>query len=116
MATESVNESTRNSDQVSQDGRPLHYVWIGGGESVLTIAFDKGGLSCPPQADQCKQLNSTILGLARALKSVIHHAEDGPEDTSYLMQPAEDIANAIIFFSQLSAAIQSEISGEAAGR
>jgi len=82
-------------------------LWIGGGSEVLTLSIDKHSKAFPPDIKQCQALNNTIQGLARAAKAVVFHA-DNDSDTSFAMQPVEDIADAIIILSQLSAAISAE--------
>lgn len=86
-------------------------LWIGGGDGeVLTITIDKHSKAFPPDVKQCARLNDMIQGLARAARSVAYHARIEPSaDTEFLMGPTEDIADAIMLLSQLSAAICAEV-------
>lgn len=84
------------------------------GDFVLSYSLDKESGGFPPAADQVKALNSTIQGLSRAIKSVYFQSEnDSSAEASFLIQPVEDIANAIMILSQLSEAVQSRLSEEA---
>lgn len=93
-------------------GGSKHDLWIGGDNGdVLTITIDKHCKRFPPGLKQCQLLNDMIQGLARAARSVAYHARtDLSADTEFLMGPAEDIADAIMLLSQLSAAISAEVS------
>ena len=109
MANESVAIAT---GQASDKRGSKHDLWITGGDVVLTVTIDKQCKEFPPRFEQCGHLNNTIQGLARAAKAVVFHAENDPTgDTSFAMQPIEDIADAIILLSQLSDAIRIEAGG-----
>jgi hypothetical protein len=85
-----------------------HDLWIGAG-SVLTISINKQSKAWAADEEQCGYLNRMIQGLARAAKSVKFHADnDVSVDTDFVMQPVEDIADAIVLLSQLSEAIRAE--------
>lgn len=105
MATESV--ATRPDTEAGSS----HDLWIGGG-NVLTIQLDKDCKQFPPTSNHCADLSNMIQGLARAAKSVVFQAENDMTETTFLMQPVEDIANAIILLSQLSEAVRSELEGQ----
>lgn len=94
------------------EGAREYALWIGGDHgSVLTISIDKRTKGFPPDFEQCQLLNDMIQGLARAARSVAYHARtDLSADTEFLMGPAEDIADAIMLLSQLSAAVCAEAS------
>lgn len=105
MASESV--ATTSAAPATRCGS-THDLWIK--SSVLTVRIDKNDSDSPPEFDQCRQLNETIQGLARAAKAVIYQADnDTTSDAIFCMQPIEDIADAIILLSQLSRAVQSEL-------
>lgn len=93
---------------VSQAGTE-HDLWVGG-RNVLSIRLDLGSKHFPPAPHHCADINQMIQGLARSAKAVVFQAEnetDGVE-TSFLLQPLDDIADAIILLSQLSEAVRSE--------
>lgn len=104
MATESV--ATRAAAQVGSS----HDLWTGGG-NVLTVRLDRDCKEFPPTSDHCAEISNMIQGLARAAKSVVFQAENDVRETTFLMQPVEDIANAIILLSQLSEAVRCEKEG-----
>lgn len=81
-------------------------LWIG--KEVLTIAMGQSSLAFEPTLAQTGHLNKMIQGLARAAKSVVVHAEDD-KHTEFVIQPIEDIADAIILLSQLATAVQDEL-------
>lgn len=109
MAITSVAIETGSS---SVEKGSKHDLWVAGGNMVLTVTIDKQCKDFPPETRQCGHLNNTIQGLARAAKAVVFHAEnDSKVETSFAMEPIEDIANAIILLSQLSDAIRSEVDG-----
>jgi len=109
MAKKSVAIATGSA---SVERGSKHDLWITGGNAVLTVTIDKQCKEFPPETEHCRYLNNSIQGLARAAKAVVFHAEnDSTVDTSFAMQPIEDIADAIILLSQLSDAIQSEVGG-----
>lgn len=85
-------------------------LWFGGsGGEVLTITIDRHSKAFPPRWTHCQLLNDTIQGLVRATKAVAYQASnDSSADAEFLMQPIEDIADAIMILSQLSAAISAE--------
>lgn len=86
-----------------------HSLWIGGEECVLTITLNKHSRAFPPTTEKCDYLNQMIQGLARAAKDVIYRAtNDANTDPEFVIQPVDDIADAIILLSQLSEAIRSE--------
>lgn len=96
MATESV--TTAGS---------THGLWIGD-DCVLTFDINKASREFPPSLDQCTKLNAMIQGLARAARATVYYAENAPSNADFLMQPVEDIADAILLLSQLSQAVLDE--------
>lgn len=107
MASESVSSDPDTKARGSE-----HNLWIGSG-SVLTFYLDRDCRAFPPERKDVQELNKMILGLARASKSVIFHAENDQEnDSVFLNGPLEDIANAIVLLSQLSEAVSIALEGE----
>ena len=104
-----------SSESVTTAGAPTacgneFSLWIGGAYGVvLTFTIDKHSKAFPPNVKQCQSLNLMIQGLARAIRAVAYQAANDPScDAEFAVEPAEDIADAIMILSQLSAAIQSE--------
>lgn len=95
MATESV--ATSGSE---------HGLWLNI-DQVLSITLNRESQGFPPTLDHCTRINTMIQGLARAARSVMFHAERAEDE--FVAQPVEDIADAILFLSQLSNAVQEEV-------
>jgi hypothetical protein len=107
MKPESVDTAIDTAQTMSGS---RHDLWIGGdGGEVLTITIDKYSKAFPPDVKQCQLLNDMIQGLARATRSVVYHASNETSvDTEFVTQPIEDIVDATMILSQLSAAICAE--------
>ncbi len=109
--------STQSKQVVATRGSE-HGLWIHGG-NVLSVTLDRESKGFPPDLKCCGSLNRTIQGLARAIQSVVYHAESQgselPVDGEFLMQPVEDLTDAIVLLSQLSDAIVHEVT-RAGGR
>lgn len=92
--------------------RDAHALWVGK-SSVLEVSMDPKSTGYPPAQEHSVALNTMVQGLARALRSVVYHAEhDASSDAAFLMQPVEDIADAIVLLTQLSGAVQQELHPE----
>jgi len=108
MAIQSV--ATANHEPAA--GWTKHDLWIGN-KAVLTVAMGRDCREFQPQREHCRSLNLMIQGLAQATKSLIYQAEnDTSIETNFVIQPLEEIANAIILFSQLSEAVRAELDGK----
>jgi hypothetical protein len=106
-----ASKSVATTDNPAASGSK-HDLWIGAdGGAVLTITIDKRSMEFPPDIKQCHRLNEMIQGLARATRAVAYAASNDPSgNTDFEMQPVEEIADAILVLSQLSAAICAEAS------
>lgn len=106
MAMHSV--ANRTDEALASRGSD-HDLWIGE-KRVLTIVLDRKGKGCPPHTEHCKSLNRMIQDLARAAKAVVYQAEnDVNQDATFITQSIDGIAEAITLLSQLSTAVQSEV-------
>lgn len=84
-------------------------LWLAGGH-VLTISIDPTGKRFQPIKEHITSLHETIELLARASKAVMAAAENHDERSPELvLQTIEGISDSIVFFSQLSRAVQEQL-------
>lgn len=82
------------------------YLWIS--NDLLAVNIDRQ--SVPTEPKHAVLLQDMIQGLARAARAVAYQVQtDDKADPEFLVQPIEDIANAIVLLSQLSAAVSEDI-------
>lgn len=102
MATESVTTDQAVGTE--------HDIWLTD-ERILTITLNKQSKQFPPEMDHLPVINEMICDLARAANAVVYQAENDPKaEESFLIQPVNAIANAIILLTKLSTAVHEEAS------
>lgn len=93
-------------DQIASKATTSCDLWVGKA-LVLTVGLDKATKGCPADPQHIVALSRMVQGLARAQRAVAFQAEnDTSNDASFLVQPIEDIADAIVLLMQLSDAVQ----------